>query len=65
MILIWILLIFTDFQVFRGMRVSSLKVQPAAPIETFARFQAFHEYSWISLIFIGFRRSGVMDAGRG
>ena len=29
-----------DFQVFRGMDVSGLKSQPAAPIETFARFQA-------------------------
>ena len=48
-----------------GRKFASLKAQPAAPVETFARFQAFHGFSWISSIFIGFRRSGVMGAGRG
>ena len=39
------------------------KRQPAAPIETFARFQAFHRFLCISLILIVFRISGVTDAG--
>ena len=37
------------------------KAQPAAPIETFARFQAFHGFPWISSIFMilmVFRGSG-------
>ena len=41
------------------------KKQPAALIKTFAGFQAFHGFSSISSIFMGFGRYGVMDDGLG
>ena len=49
-----------DFHGFRGMGAYSLKERPAAPIETFARFQAgflsSEEFHRISVIFIDFHR---------
>ena len=47
----WILLVFRGSG---GSKFASLKKQPAAPIETFARFQAFHGFSRISSIFMDF-----------
>ena len=51
----------TDFHVFRGVGAYILKGQPAAPIETFARFQAgfwssedFHRFLSIFIDFNGF-----------
>ena len=46
------------FRGFGGRKFASLKAQPAARIETFARFEAFHGFSWISSIFMVFRESG-------
>ena len=52
--------IFIDFHIFRSMDAYGLKRQPAAPIETFARFRAgflsSEDFHRISQIFIVFHR---------
>ena len=67
-----------DFHVFRGMGAWCLKERPAAPIETFARFQAgflssedFHRFLSIFKVFFRFpsilmvfHGSGVIKFGR-
>ena len=45
------------------MGACGLKAQPAAPIETFARFQAFHRFHGFSLILMVFHGSGVIEFG--
>ena len=57
---------FINVHGFRGSGVIKFqhpKVQPAAPIKTFARINAFHRFVLISIDFIdfhGFRGSGVI-----